>query len=111
MSMREHLRKVSTKSAPNAWTGNEQTRAEVYLTLAYYIDSFGAWEASGLDYEGDQTWNNTQSDVRCSMQDLTHLTVDSTGKVTGSTPAKRFAVITRTVLYDGQVIVSKQHSQ
>jgi hypothetical protein len=68
--------------------GNEQMRAEVDLTTAYYMDPFGAWKASGPDYEGDQTWDNTQSDVRCRVQNLAHLTVDSTGKVTGSTPAK-----------------------
>ena len=68
--------------------GDEKMRAEVDLTTAYYKDPFGAWQPSGPDFSGDQSWDNTQSDVRCRVQNLAHLTVDKDDKVTGSTPAK-----------------------
>ncbi len=67
--------------------GNEKMRAEVDLRTDYYADQFGEWR-SNTDFDGDQTWDNVQNDVRCRVQNLEHLTVDGNGKVTGSTPAK-----------------------
>jgi hypothetical protein len=67
---------------------NEQMRAEIDLRNDYYIDELGKWQSTDPGFDGNQNWDNTQNDVRCRAQNLAHLTVDSNGKVTGSTPAK-----------------------
>lgn len=79
---------VHARYAVTCRYGDEKMRAEVDLTLSYYQDPFGAWQAYGPNFDADQSWDNTQSDVRCRVQNLAHLTTDAAGKVTGSTPAK-----------------------
>ncbi len=89
---------VHARFAVTCRYGDSQMRAEVDYTAAYYRDPFGAWQSSGPDFDGDQSWNSTQSDVRCRVQTLAHLTVDSSGKVTGSTPVSDHGYIGCTVM-------------
>ena len=67
---------------------DDQVRAEVDMRLAYYTDPFGAWKMIDGALDGIQNWDDSESDTRCRVRTLAHLTLDKSGKVTGSTPPK-----------------------
>ena len=79
---------VQARYAVTCRYGDEKMRAEVSLRVDYYQDEFGAWKSTDPGFDSDQSWDNTQSNVRCRVQNLAHLTVDANNMVTGSTPAK-----------------------
>jgi hypothetical protein len=68
--------------------GDERMRAQVDMKNDYYLDEFGHWQGTDPGFGGDQSWSNTQSDVRCQAQNLAHLKLDEKGNVVSSTPAK-----------------------
>jgi hypothetical protein len=68
--------------------GDEQMHVDVDMTFAFYKDAFGNWKNFGPGFREDQTWANTQNDLRCRAQDVAAVTFGPDGKVAGRTPAK-----------------------